>query len=104
MSDYFREGWTERIRYALTADDAPLNLTGMSVALEGKDKKGHILIFTGTIGIDDATTGIVYLDPSATDLASRFSPFTLRWKVTDTNGKVAYFPRAEPLVWIIQNP
>ncbi len=100
-----REGWTERIKYALTINAGTiLDLTGMTVALVGVDRASAALAFSGAVGIADAAGGVVYFDPAVTDLSASNSPYRLRWKVTDTSGKIAYFPRTEPLTWAIETP
>lgn len=105
MIEPFHEGWTERIRYALTHDeDEVLDLTGMTVALVGKDGAGTAIDFSGATGTDDATAGIAYFDPAAGDLVASGSPYRVRWKITDGDGKVAFFPREAPLVWRVTNP
>jgi hypothetical protein len=104
MSDIFREGWTERIKYALTHDGVTMNLAGYAVALVGQDCGGNALGFTGSIGVFDAPGGIVYFDPSATDLLEARSPYRVRWSVVDGSGRVAYFPRANPVTWVVQLP
>lgn len=107
MSDIFREGWTERIIYALSHDNEELNLSGMSVALVGQRTVrggGSELAFLGSVGIVQAGNGTVYFDPHATDLSVEFSPYLVRWKVTDQASKVAYFPRGAPITWDVRNP
>lgn len=105
MSLDIRQGWTERIRYALTINDGTIiDLTNMTIALVGQDRSSSPLTFTGTVGSDDPTAGTVYLDPAATDLLASNSPYRVRWSVTDSNGKTAYFPRTDPLIWRIENP
>lgn len=101
-----REGWTERIRYRLTRNSPAvvMDLTGMSIALVGKDTLGNPLAFTGTVGSDDPTGGAVYFDPSDDDLVALRSPFYVRWEVTDTSNKSAFFPRSNPITWIVQAP
>ncbi len=102
-----RQGWTERIRYALTINGGTIiDLTGMTIRLVGKNKYSDDLSFSGTVGSDDPTAGVVYLDPATTDLLASSSPYRVRWSVTDTNGKTAYFPRTNtgPLIWNIENP
>ena len=102
---YFREGWTERIRFALTINGGTvLDVSGMTIALVGKDRLSNDLTFTGSVGASSPTTGIVYFDPATSDLKESNGPYRLRWKVTDSNGKVAYFPNAEPMTWIIDQP
>lgn len=105
MSLDIREGWTERIKYALTINDGTvLDMTGFTVALVGVDRALTALVFSGSVGIETAALGVVYFDPAVTDLSASNSPYRLRWKVTDTSGKIAYFPRTEPLTWNIETP
>lgn len=104
MSDIFREGWTERIKYALTVDGVALNLTGLTVALVGVSATRATLTFSGTTGVDDETGGKVYFDPAPTDLLAANSPYYLRWAITDGAGKTAFFPRLNPLQWDIRTP
>lgn len=100
----FRAGWTERIIYQLSHDGVTFDITGMTIALVGQDTFGSALAFTGTVGVEDALTSQVYLDPSTTDLAAANQPYRLRWSVTDQFGKTAWFPRTAPLLWVIENP
>lgn len=105
MPDVFREGWTERIKYQLSADGAVLNLTGLSVALVGKDNLGIDAGFAGAVGIDTPAAGTVFFDPAPSDLVASRSPFRLRWQVTDGAGKIAYFPRADgAMIWQVDLP
>lgn len=101
-----REGWTERIRYRLTRNDPPENvdLTGLTVDLVAYDNGNSLLTFSGTVGSDDPSNGVVYFDPSVSDLESGNSPYRVRWKITDSAGKIAYFPREDPLLWEIELP
>lgn len=104
MSLTIREGWTERIRYQLFRDGVAIDLSGMSVALVGQVITGSAKTFAGTVGVDTPATGIVYLDPAPGDLVESESPLQLRWKVTDSTGKVVYFPRLTPEQWTVQIP
>lgn len=107
MTDMFREGWTERIIYALSHDGEELNLSGMTVALVGKRtvrNGASDLDFQGQVGIVNAGEGTVYFDPSSGDLSVENSPYQVRWKVTDGYGKVAFFPRGAPITWDVRNP
>lgn len=105
MSLDIRQAWTERIRYALTINNGTvIDLTGMTIGLVGKDRYSTDLVFAGTVGSDDPTEGIVYLDPAVTDLLAANSPYRVRWSVTDSDGKTAYFPREDPLIWKIELP
>lgn len=100
----FRAGWTERIIYQLSHDGTTFDISGMTVALVGKNVNGAALNFGGTVGILDGPTSQVYFDPAPTDLSNVNSPYSLRWSVTDTFSKTAWFPRSAPLIWVIQNP
>ena len=100
----FRAGWTERIIYQLSHDGTTFDITGMTIALVGSTLSGVPLAFSGTVGILDGPTSQVYFDPAPTDLSAVNSPYALRWSVTDTFGKVAWFPRSGPLNWVIQIP
>ena len=104
MSDILVQGWTERIKYALTVDGVALNLTGLTVALVGVSATRATLTFSGTTGVDDEAAGKVYFDPAPTDLLAANSPYCLRWAITDGAGKTAYFPRLNPLQWDIKTP
>jgi hypothetical protein len=99
-----RQGWTERIRMALTINGGTvINLTGMTLALVGKDRDSTDISFAGSVGTDDAAGGIIYLDPGAADLLASRSPYRLRWSVT-ANSKTAFFPHDEPMFWIVELP
>lgn len=100
-----REGWRERIRMALTINGGTIMvLTGMTIALVGKDRYSNDVSFSGAVGIADAAAGTVYFDPSATDLLAANSPYRLRWKVTDANSKPAFWPHDEPMFWVVESP
>lgn len=102
---HIRDGWTERIKYQLSHDGGTImDLTGMTVTLVGEDRASTAITWAGTVGIDTAATGIAYLDPAATDLDAARSPYRVRWAVTDSGGKTAYFPRDAPLIWNIDIP
>lgn len=101
----FRAGWTERIIFQLSHDGVTFDITGMTVALVGRDTLDQPLVFLGPVGIESPADSKVYFDPVVSDLSASNSPYYLRWSVTDSSGKTAYFPRSpKPMVWIIQNP
>lgn len=79
-----------------------MDLTGMTITLVGRNRANAVLVFTGTVGSDDPTNGMVYLDPAITDLIAAASPYRVRWGVTDSSGKTAYFPGEDPLQWNIE--
>jgi hypothetical protein len=107
MSDIFCQGWTERIRYALTQDGSILNLNGLSVALVGDQTINGQLVpiaFLGTVGIDDANNGIVCFDPATGDLLASSSPYLVRWQITDGLGHISFYPRLGPIQWVVSTP
>jgi hypothetical protein len=107
MADTFRQAWTEPILYALTQNGNPLNLAGLTVALVGDQTLNRQLTpisFAGTVGISNATEGIVYFNPAATDLVATSSPYYVRWQITDGSVLVSFYPRLNPITWIVQNP
>lgn len=93
------EGWTQRIRYQLLADDDPVDLTGCTVEVVASDKSDAAVTFSGSAGVATAATGIVYFDPASTDLKESKQPYRMRWKVTDGSGKVAFYPRKDRETW-----
>lgn len=99
MTIYLVEGWTERVRINLLADDVAINLTGYTVELIVYNSSGTLTL-VGTSGIDDPVTGTVYFDPDASDLVK--GRLKARWKVIDPSGKVAFFPNTvDPDIWVI---
>jgi hypothetical protein len=103
MSLYLVEGWTGSIDYQLKNDGAPFNATGMTVALELRDRNGTVVSETGTTDWLDATQSTVRYTPNAADLTNARSPMKARWKVT-ASGQSVWYPRSEPEQWIIGLP
>lgn len=107
MTEYLVEGWTERIVETLTTDGAAQNLSGVTVTLMLYDNTDTQIAYGGTAGIDTAADGKVYFDPAAGDLLASKSPYSVRWKVTDGSGKVAYWPAGQsdaPVKWNVDKP
>ena len=102
MAD-FVQGWTSRIKYTVYTDGAVQDLTAMSVQLVAYDRTDSPVSFVGTVGIATPASGLVYFDPSDTDLLKSKSPYSIRWKVTDSNGRVAFFPSGAPEVWYVRS-
>jgi len=107
------EGWTERVRDQLLVDGAPLDLTAYagddppaSVVMQLFGRDGKAVAFEGEAGVDaeGGATGVVYFDPDADDLKASLSPYTVRWKVTDSFGKVVFFPNGDPEIWVVDSP
>lgn len=105
MPSTFRQGWTERLRFRLEHDDLITDLTDYTLALVGVDGQGTVINYTSPkVGVVDATGGICFYDPDPTDLTLAKSPIRVRWQLTFTDGRKAFFPNAGPLVWVIENP
>jgi|SRR5439155_8746573 len=92
-------GWTGPLDFQLTAADVPVPLTGMTVDLILKDRRG--VAIAAATSVPDPVTGRVRYSPTPTDLDYRRSPYTAHWKVTDASGKVVFFPGDEPDLWIV---
>ncbi len=95
------EGFTGRIRDTLKLNNAAVDLTGMSVDLLAFSQ-GTEITLAGTSGIETPGSGLVYFDPDPTDLVYSRNPLQVRWKVTDQNNKVVFFPSGPADVWVIQ--
>ncbi len=98
MTEYFVEGWTDRIREQLLADGEPFDLTGMMVEPLLRTKTGALVTLPGTVGIESAAEGIVYYEPTGTDLLAAEAPYKVRWKITNVPD-IFYFPNRNPSLW-----
>ena len=91
------EGWTGALPFRLDADDVPVDLTGMTIKIVVADCHRRVVLDT-TAGLTDtgATTGgIVAFAPSSSSaslLVTTYSPYRVRFRVTDSVGKVVFFP------------
>lgn len=90
------EGWTASIDIRLLAMGATPSGTmgGMSAALVLKDELGNTIDTTGDVSIVDAAGWVVRYSPDPADLQP--GTYQMRVKVTDSGGKVSYFPSGEP--------
>lgn len=96
-------GWTSPIDYILKADGTAVNLTGMTVAIQVYGRSGNTLSVSGAVEVTSPTTGAVRFTPASSDISrSRSLCYEVRFKVTDSNGKIAYFPNGAAEVWNIQ--
>lgn len=94
-------GRTTPIPYQLTRAGAPLDITGFSVTLVGKDGTGTDLSLTGTVTVNDAVTGQVQFEPGANDIDLAKEPYRVHFEVTDGAGKKEYFPNGPGEIWRI---
>lgn len=98
------EGWTGDLDFFLRADgDVPENsMAGMSVELVMKDASGNQINTTGNCSIVDADTWKVRYAPDSGDLVE--GSYNARFKVTDGDGKVVYFPSRAWMQWRVRRP
>lgn len=95
-------GWTSPIDIDLKDNgDTPEGTLGGDVALILKDSSGNQLDLTGNVTIQDSSLWRVRLTPDASDFAVE-GIYRGRIKVTDANGRIAYFPNGIPDTWIVR--
>jgi hypothetical protein len=95
------EGWTGNVDYALKADGELVDLTAMSLQLVLKDSALTVVSVTGTVSIFSASSGGVTFVPASGDLLASSSPYSARFKVTDSGGKTVFFPSSHPEKWLV---
>jgi len=88
------DGWTANLDAQLLVNGATFDFSGMSISSVVRTRIGRI-VAVATQWIAD-TQGTVRLLPVNTDFAAEDSPYTIRFKVVDGAGKVAYFPEGDP--------
>ena len=108
------EGTTAQLDpFRLYIEDAPINLTGITVACIVRDVNGDLVtIASGQIEVDpdqswNATTetggrGQVYLTPTAAQFTNALSPYRIRWQLTDGAGDVDAGRAAEAEALVLQ--
>lgn len=106
MSQELTEGWTGPIDEQLLRDGSPYDITTMTVALILKTKSGALVSTTSTaeVTIFDSTAGIVRYLPTTADLKASLSPYSAKWKVTDSTGRIVFFPSGRPSRWDVYEP
>ena len=98
------EGWTKALRFLLTVNGQPTNLTGLTISLVLRRQSGDVVSPGGTIAILDQDTNLGELEysPVAADFVWETNLFTitqaykLHWKAVDGGGKVVFFPSGLP--------
>jgi len=99
-----REGHTDELEWVLSVDGGPFALTGMTVELILRDNEGDDLAYAGTFEKDaDQVTnpGLVRYAPHEDDLISDQSPYEVVVRVTDTDGRVAFFPEGSGITELL---
>lgn len=95
-------GETDPFTIPLEEDGAALVGTGLTVSdvlITGND--GSLVDTSAKFAWDDQTGGTVAYSPAATDFDAAKSPYRIRVKLTDGNGKTRFYPntgRAEIVV------
>lgn len=90
------EGWTARLTFTLLSDGAAFVGTGFTISnLYITDARGRAIDTSGDFGWVTAAAGTVYYDPDASDFEAGNGPYTVRFEVTDGNGKVVFFPNGQ---------
>jgi hypothetical protein len=77
------QGTTEPQGFELSADGAVVNLTGLTVGIEVKDKDKTIVTSPGTVSVVNASLGLVQLVPNPAKFSVAKSPYFVRWTVTN---------------------
>lgn len=98
------EGQTAPLDWLLRANAVPQNLTDMTVTAVLKTAAGKVVSTTDDVTVYGTTGGLVRLNPDAVDFRAYRSPYTLRFRVEDVDGKVAYFPSGEPITIMVRKP
>jgi hypothetical protein len=94
------EGWSGALPFVLNADDVPVDLTGMFVAIVLKDNAGIVLLDSSSgLTVTSASQGAVSYSPATSSGANPFTvsrtPIYIRFRVSDALGKAVYFPNAD---------
>lgn len=100
------EGETKPVDMTCYDGDGPsrtvTDLTGLTVALQLRDRTGALVATAGEVTVLSAVDGTVRYSPAATDLKAANGPYAARVKVTDGNGDDAYYPNGAADVWMVR--
>lgn len=87
------QGQTSRLTWAIQADGAAFDGTGLTLSdlvITGAD--GIAIDTTGNFGWVSAAAGTVYYDPDASDFTAAQSPYRVHVHITDGSGKILKVP------------
>jgi hypothetical protein len=101
MAESIVEGQTAPLEWILKANGVPQNLVDMTVTAVLKSAAGKVVSTTDDVVVFGSSSGLVRLNPDAVDFRSYRSPYTLRFRVEDVDGKAAFFPSGEPVIIIV---
>lgn len=92
------EGWTAALPFTLKGDGDPVDLTGLTVAVLLKDARGVYLRNDTTAGVSvtNATGGeIEYTPASSSEFVARWTPYKIRFRVSDGSSDRVFFPNED---------
>ncbi len=95
-------GWTAALDIRLLNRGATPagTMAGMTAELLLKDAAGNTIPTSGDVSIPDSGTWSVRYSPDPSDLTP--GAYRMRVKVTDSGGKVAYWPSGTPDVLVVK--
>jgi len=100
MMRHFHEGRTKAIDTQILGNGAPFDASGMTLAIELRDRNGALITPTGSVSWLDATQSKVRFVPGATDLTVARSPIGVYFKIT-AGADNDWAPTGEGDEWII---
>jgi hypothetical protein len=100
MMRHFHEGRTKHIDTQILGNGLPFDASGMTLAIELRDRTGALFTPTGAVSWLDITQSKVRFTPGATDLTVARSPIGVYFKLT-AGADVDFAPTGEGDEWII---
>lgn len=90
------EGWTGALPFELQTDGSAFDYTGLTVQIVLKDCHGQTVVDTssGLSSTGGTTGGQIAYAPSSGDFSASRTPYRVRFRVTDAQGKLVYFPNS----------
>lgn len=115
LKEHLVEGSTERIVEILDVNGSALqDSSDLSVRLFLRTCAGELTIYeepqvgfvSPGVAADDSdeSQAEVFFDPEEGDLLESEAPYTASWVVTLQDGKIAFFPTREPILWKVRKP
>jgi hypothetical protein len=100
------EGTTAKMRLQLTDDGSSANGSGMNAPeLILKDRDGRNASVSSVTAWVTAASGILDVTVGSLGLSAQRGPYTAPFKLTDSNGLIAYYPNGEkPDEWRVVEP
>jgi hypothetical protein len=97
---HFHEGRTKPIDTQIKSNGLAFDATGMTIAIELRDRTGALFAPTGAAVWLNATTSTVRFTPGATDLTVARSPIGVYFKIT-AGSDIDFAPTGEGDEWVI---